>query len=62
MMPESAKELPIFMGHGTADPVVGFKIGYASYQYLLGELGLSAVKVQVCLLWVSCSTAYILRL
>ena len=38
-----ASSLPIFWGHGTADPLVTFKIGSASVAFLKTTLGLSAV-------------------
>lgn len=37
-----ASSLPIFWGHGTADPLITFKIGSASVDYLQTCLGFSA--------------------
>ena len=44
MLSEHVKGLPIFMGHGTADPVVAFKFGEGSAAYLKKEYGLSTVE------------------
>ncbi|KAF8592689.1 Phospholipase/carboxylesterase [Ramaria rubella] len=44
MMTDHAKKLPIFMGHGSADPVVAFKYGRGSYIYLKEQLGFSTVE------------------
>jgi len=38
-----ASSIPIFWGHGAADPLVTFAIGRASVEFLKTILGLSAV-------------------
>jgi predicted esterase len=37
MMTDSARNLPIFFGHGTDDSVVQFRFGQASYEMLQGK-------------------------
>lgn len=50
MLSEHAKTLPVFMGHGTADPVVAFEKGKGSYLFLKEQFGLLAVESsQVCM-------------
>ncbi|KZS97848.1 Phospholipase/carboxylesterase [Sistotremastrum niveocremeum HHB9708] len=44
MLSDHAKKLPIFMGHGTADPVVKFEIGQKSAQILTSEFGLKCAS------------------
>lgn len=39
MMSDHARTLPIFMGHGTADPVVAFQHGQNSAEYLTLDCG-----------------------
>jgi hypothetical protein len=57
MVSEHATKLPIFMAHGTADPVVEFKIGNASSHLLKGEFGFSTVESsQVGILGALCSS------
>ena len=36
-MSDYARTLPIFLGHGTADPVVAFQHGQKSAEYLTSE-------------------------
>ena len=40
MMSDYARALPIFVGHGTADPVVAFQHGQKSVEYLTSECGI----------------------
>ncbi|KAF8514807.1 Phospholipase/carboxylesterase [Hysterangium stoloniferum] len=44
MMSDHAKKLPIFMAHGTADPVVAFEHGQNSYLYMKDVLGFPVVE------------------
>jgi len=44
MATENAKNLPIFWGHGTADPLVQFTLGRMSADFLIRELGVKAVE------------------
>jgi len=39
MLGPHAQKLPIFMGHGTADPVLKFAFGESSAQLMTSELG-----------------------
>jgi lysophospholipase-2 len=49
MMSDHAKKLPIFMAHGTADPVISFEHGRGSYLYMRDKLGLLEVEAgKVC--------------
>lgn len=41
MMSGHAKSLPIFWGHGTADPIVRFEFAKRSVEYLVGTCGLT---------------------
>lgn len=41
MMSGHAKSLPIFWGHGTADPLVRFEFAKRSIEYLVGTCGLT---------------------
>lgn len=41
MMSGHAKSLPIFWGHGTADPLVRFQFASLSIEYLVGNCGLT---------------------
>ncbi|KAI9508904.1 Phospholipase/carboxylesterase [Russula earlei] len=43
MSSSHASSIPIFWGHGTADPIVRFEIGKSSVEYLKTNLGLPAV-------------------
>lgn len=43
MCSKHALSTPIFWGHGTADPLVTYKIGSASVDFLKTALGVSAV-------------------
>ena len=40
MMSDYARTLPIFVGHGTADPVVAFQHGQKSVEYLTSVCGI----------------------
>lgn len=40
MMSDYTRTLPIFVGHGTADPVVAFKHGQKSVEYLTSDCGI----------------------
>lgn len=41
MMSEYATSLPLFWGHGEADPLVKFAMGEASVQYLTSQAGVT---------------------
>lgn len=43
MLSGHVKKLPIFMGHGTADPMLKFEFGKGSADYLKSELGFATV-------------------
>jgi len=43
MSSPNASSIPIFWGHGTADPLVTFQIGKTSVEFLKTNIGLSAV-------------------
>ncbi|KAF8504225.1 Phospholipase/carboxylesterase/thioesterase [Gautieria morchelliformis] len=43
MLSEHVKKLPIFMGHGTADPMVALRFGKGSADYLKDQLGFLTV-------------------
>ena len=40
MMSDYARTLSIFIGHGTADPVVAFQYGKKSAEYLTSDCGI----------------------
>ncbi len=40
MMSDYARTLPIFIGHGTEDPVVAFRHGQKSVEYLTSDCGI----------------------
>jgi predicted esterase len=40
MMSDYVRTLPIFIGHGTADPVVAFRHGQRSVEYLTSDCGI----------------------
>jgi predicted esterase len=46
MCSENASSTPIFWGHGTADPLVTYKIGSSSVEFLKTALGISAVTAE----------------
>jgi predicted esterase len=39
-MSDYARTLPIFIGHGTADPVVPFKLGQRAVEHLTSNCGI----------------------
>jgi len=43
MSSQNASSIPIFWGHGTADPLVTFHIGKTSVEFLQRDIGLPAV-------------------
>jgi len=40
MMTDYARTLPIFLGHGTADPMVAFQLGQKSAELLTSDCGI----------------------
>ena len=46
MCSEHASSTPIFWGHGIADPLVTYKIGSSSVDFLKTALGFSAVTAE----------------
>ncbi|KAH9939253.1 Phospholipase/carboxylesterase [Epithele typhae] len=44
MISDRAKKLPIFWGHGKADPIVRFEVAQMSLEFLKKEMGINAVE------------------
>jgi len=47
MSTDNAKKLPIFWGHGKDDPLVKYKMGQASAEFLENEIGVKKLEVDV---------------
>ena len=45
-MSPNAKDLPVFLAHGTADQVLQYQYGVASHEHMIGKLGMTAVSFQ----------------
>ena len=45
-MSPNAKDLPVFLAHGTADQVLQYQYGVASHEHMTEKLGMTAVSFQ----------------
>lgn len=45
MVSPHAPSVPIFWGHGTADPLVTYQLGYTCAKYIMAEIGVPATPL-----------------